>query len=181
MHTFLQPTLIAFMGIPGSGKSTLAKTLALSFQNTDLYLETEEVNYPTEIKEKFKQNDLLCLYNYFRSQRIPSLLSATQKKIDGRSAIIDSYFDKLMYPMLKRKRIDSLISSKHPAYPEILDIALHDAETLPQADVLIFLNVSDNLHLQFLKARHRNDSDWRNFGEHAIKNCAAFCLHCAQP
>jgi thymidylate kinase len=157
-----KPLVIAFMGIPASGKSTVATNLA-SLIDAKIYLEGEKTSYPDDVKECFSNRDkkgaALRLYEYFRSIRINHLKSAIVNKEQGKSVILDSFFDKLFYDMLDRNGVNWIIDPNHVDFPQIKQIAYIDKNKLPDVDVVIFLNISKNLHKTFHESRNHTVCD----------------------
>jgi hypothetical protein len=83
------------MGIPGSGKSIIRKESSW-FLDAQFYLESEESNYPDEIKENFSHlkeiGPALNVYKYFRNIRVEILSTAIQNKMHGISSVFDCFY-----------------------------------------------------------------------------------------
>ncbi len=153
-----RPLIIGFMGLPGVGKTTLAKKISHYFVDVPCFFECEEAKYPEHIKQKFSNRDqfgYFDIYNYFRDMRSENLTKADVRKKQGQSTILDCYFDKLLYPLFKKKSIDWFVNSKHPDYARILGISKKDSECLEDIDVLIFLSANEGLYKALLKMRGR--------------------------
>ncbi len=156
--SFNSPLIIAFMGIPASGKSTIATELA-NLVDAKLYLEGEETNYPDDVKEGFLNRErkgvALKLYKYFRKIRLKHIRSAVINKQQGKSSILDCFFDKLFYDMLDSSGMDWIIDPKHADFGKIKQIAYKDKNNLPDVDVIVFLKISEDLHKTLQHSRGR--------------------------
>jgi thymidylate kinase len=154
-----RPTIISFVGIPGSGKSTITKRLG-NILNICAYLEPEESEYPEDIKKKFlrikETGAALEVYKHFRDIRVKNLLSAEKTKNEGKSSVIDCFYDKIMIDILGKSETDYFVDSKGDDFEKILKIAKEDSLSLPRVDFLFFLRLNDKeLHDHFLKERGR--------------------------
>lgn len=159
LYQFATPTLLTFIGIPASGKSTIAKHLNASIANSQVFLELPEDQYPEKIKQAFENREHFGykdIYHYFRSIHLYHLYAAQLRKYSNLSSIVDCYFDKILFSLLEKRRIDYFINSNHRDFPEILNYTSHDAQTIPKADVVVFLKITQKLHNTFLKKRNRH-------------------------
>ena len=157
-YSFVKPTFLAFMGIPGSGKSTIAKNLADRI-NSQCYLENEEDLYPNDIKLKFndvdKDQNIVDIHYYFRNMRAEYHKQAEANKKNKLSSILDSFYSKVMLDIIKQPNTDWFINSKNRHFNKIKNISELDSSNLFDADIVIFLNVTKDLHKTFLKSRNR--------------------------
>jgi deoxyadenosine/deoxycytidine kinase len=155
---FNKPTFLSFMGIPGCGKSTIAKSLHERVRSK-LYLECEESSYPMDIKQKMKNpdqdNNVLDIHKYFRNMRSQYHYQADLNKQNGISTIMDSFFSKLMIDIIDKPGTEWFINKNDKNFNIIEEISDHDSKYLSDADVLVFLNVSQDLHSLFLNKRNR--------------------------
>jgi shikimate kinase len=157
--SFSKPTILAFMGIPGSGKSTIARHIS-SILNVECFVECEEESYPEDIKRKLKNSEkdenILDIHYYFRNMRANYHQLAYENKKKGMSSIMDSFFSKLMNDIIQQPNTDWFINSKNKNFYKIKEVSEYDSKHLQDADVIIFLNVSKDLHKKFLEKRHRS-------------------------
>ena len=155
---FNTPTFISFMGIPGCGKSTIARALNQKISSR-LYLECEEDSYPSDIKLKMKEpalnDNVLDIHKYFRNMRCEYHQLAKLNKQNGVSTIMDSFFSKVMIDIINKPNIDWFINSKDKNFNAIKEMSEADSKNLPDADIIIFLNVSQEMHCLFLNKRKR--------------------------
>jgi thymidylate kinase len=134
--------LIAFMGLPGSGKSTTAKSLSELIPGSRAYLEPEEKDWPIGVAERHKFG-LFSALTWFRAMRVPLLLSAHAVRMAGGIAIVDSYYDKLIAHYIEHASMRWLLPQNDPYFGIAKQIAIIDQQILPNADVVIFLRVSE--------------------------------------
>jgi thymidylate kinase len=157
-YSFVKPTFLAFMGIPGSGKSTIAKKLNDRL-NSHCYLEHEEDLYPDDIKLKFKNVDkdenIVDIHYYFRNMRAEYHKQAETNKKNKKGSILDSFYSKVMLDIIKQPNTDWFINSKNRHFNKIKSVSEFDSNNLSDADIVIFLNVTKDMHKTFLKNRNR--------------------------
>lgn len=164
-------------GIPGSGKSTIAKSLS-SIIESQCFLESEEDQYPNDIKMKLrnseKDENILDIHFYFRNMRAEFHRLAYLNKENKESSIIDSFFSKLMMDIICQPNTDYFINSQNKNFSRIMEISEKDSKQLADADIVIFLNVTKDVHNQFLKTRQReSEVDDRIFmAQNAFYNAA---------
>ncbi|HKQ48596.1 MAG TPA: hypothetical protein VJZ71_11045 [Phycisphaerae bacterium] len=151
--------LLAFMGLPGSGKSTTAAALARLIRGSTLYLEPEEPSWPTAVMRR----DVLGCFSaitWFRAMRVPQLYTAATDRRDGKFAIVDSYYDKLISYYIEHPHLKWLIPPTEPYLRVLKEMSAIDSQLLPDADCIIFLQVTLDQWKARLRQRGREmDSD----------------------
>jgi len=155
----LNGKLISAMGIPASGKSSVIRELAI-------LMGTDTVSYyePDENDSKFpwpKAVSSRQIYGYFgsitwfRSMRVPLLYDAAKAASLGKPALIDSYYDKLLYNYIGKDGLDWFLPRYDAYYTIVEAMAKKDYECLPEADIVICFVVSKPLWRKFLSMRGR--------------------------
>jgi adenylate kinase len=146
--------LIAFMGLPGSGKTTTARELA-NLLGVDAYLEPEEKNWPPAVLDRHRVGAFTAL-TWFRSMRVPLLMSAADDRRSGKIAVVDSYYDKLIAGYIAHPRMGWLIDTNDPYFEVAKQMAILDQKVLPDVDVLVFLRVNKLAWRRLLSTRNRD-------------------------
>ena len=158
--------LVVFVGIPGSGKSTTVKELAKLFNIKHFFVEPEEEKWADAAKD-WKTYGNFSMLMWFRSIRVPMLLEAQKLSEGGEVVFIDTYYDKLLYYYLDKYCMRWLISPSDLYFEPMKRIAEIDKDVLPNADIVVFFEISKKNWLDFLETRHRQtdrDEDFmKNF------------------
>lgn len=151
---------IAAMGIPGCGKSAVFEALGKLYGNcSKVYLEPEESCEVTPWPEAVVNRDVFGYFGsitWFRSMRVPQLFHAVEDSNNGKIVFVDSYFDKLLFKYLECDGIEWFLPQDDVYYDLIYRMAKLDYENLPNADIVICFNISQDVWNTFLKRRNRN-------------------------
>lgn len=157
--------LIAAMGIPGSGKSSAFKLLSIKY-NLSLYEEAKEKDWPKLVGTRDTTGYFTSI-SWFRSVRVPQLYEADAKSKEGRTVLIDSYYDKLISGYIDAPGMEWLVPKDDPYYGLIKKMSDLDYKNLPNADIVVGFKIKKDIWLQFLEDRGRIlDKD-----ESFIKQC----------
>lgn len=146
--------LIAFAGLPSSGKSSTAKALA-RLMEVEVHLEPEESAWPDLVREREISGTFTAL-SWFRTVRVPQLFKADAARKNNQTAIIDSYYDVLIARYLGDDAFEWLVSRQDPYFPAAKAMVDADWETLPKADVIVFLNLDEATWIEFMSRRDRD-------------------------
>jgi hypothetical protein len=145
--------LIAGFGMPGCGKSSIFRQLA-NLMEVSCYHEPEESQWPDAVTKRDSVGYVTAI-QWFRSVRVPQLYRARAEADSGKTTLIDSYFDKLCVCYLGRPGMEWLVSRSDPYYFNLLQLAALDYHHLPDADMLILIEVSRDDYLKMLAQRGR--------------------------
>ena len=145
--------LITFAGLPGSGKSSTAQALAAQL-GAAVFLEPEEEEWPTLVHQR-ELSGVFTAMTWFRAARVPGLFAASAISRQGKIAVVDSYFDKLVSLHMEDPVFSWLIPNTDPYFQIALQMARADYDLLPNADVLVFLRMKQAIWLQFMQQRGR--------------------------
>lgn len=150
--------LIAAMGLPGSGKSSVIRALG-QLLGVQTFHEPEE----SEWAEAVEKRDICGRFTammWFRATRLPPLYEADQLRKQGKTVIVDSYYDKLFSRLLHKPGMEWLIEPSDPYFGIVHQVAQLDLHKLPDADCLISFELTYETWLQFLTLRKRTlDTD----------------------
>ena len=146
--------LIVGAGLPASGKSSTMKELAKIYETENLFLEPEESTWP-EVLTKGSIIDPINIITWLRSIRVSMLLQAHALSSQGEVAIVDSYYDKLLYKYIGNKDHEWLINSNHKYFDVLQKMAELDFINLPIADYIIFFKIEEETWKKFLTLRNR--------------------------
>lgn len=145
---------IALLGLPGVGKSTLCRALS-SLLDADGLLEPEESSWPRFVTHPHA-NGAFTQLTWFRSQRVPLYHDADRARAEGRTAVLDSYYDKWCIGWLGRPGMEWLMAPDDPYLPLAREMAALDAELLPAADIVVVLEIDESHWRRQVAARGRN-------------------------
>jgi len=158
--------LIVFIGIPGCGKSSAAREVARKWdlgisswqevivnENGSGFFEPEEKDWPEFAKSQSEHLDDFSMMTWFRAIHVPFIYKAKKISQEGKTAIVDSYFDKLTYSYLGKE--SWLMQSSNEYFDIMKQITDRDREKIPNPDYLIFVKVNEEIIKEFLKRRGR--------------------------
>jgi len=155
----MEGVLIVGMGLPGSGKSSvfcaLADLLVRQGKDTSLYREPEESEWPLAVSDRDRSGCISAL-TWFRSIRVPMLFQAAQDRDNGKIAIVDSYYDKLIHLYFDRPNFEWLMPNNDPyraCYQKLIDL---DYKSLPNANCVITFIVENERWSHLVKGRGRD-------------------------
>jgi hypothetical protein len=150
--------LIAGMGLPGSGKSSVFAALADSFlrksRTTVLYREPEEAHWPDAVRSRDRCGCITAM-TWFRSARVPMLYHAASDREEGKIAIVDSYYDKLIHLYFDAPSFAWLIPFDDPYRAIYREFARLDFEKLPDADCVVSFAVDEERWRELVLGRGR--------------------------
>lgn len=141
------------MGLPGAGKSTTARALA-SLLRAQFFLEPEEEQWPEFVHRRELVGRFTAL-TWFRCSRVPGLIEASRISDHGGTAIVDSYYDKLLALYIDKPEFAWLIPKSDSYFPVAARMAEEDYARLPVTDVLILLKNAKDVWLQLMHTRAR--------------------------
>ena len=150
-----QGLLVAFMGLPGSGKSRIASMLSMRFEGSVLFQEPEEPEWPDAVLRRHESGYFAAL-SWFRSMRVPQLFEADRLRRSGTIAIVDSYYDKLIARYINDEKMGWLIPADDPYFAAACTVAELDWVYLPDADAIVFLEVTQDQWQMLLEQRKRD-------------------------
>lgn len=146
------------MGIPGCGKSTLLRGVADALA-IPCFNEPEEDKWPQIIAHR-EQYGFFNSVHAFRMLRLPGLLDAAHIARSGGTAIVDSYYDKLCGHWIGRPGTEWLLNPEDPYFPNFLETAKLDYRFLPDADVIVLIDVDRPSWTKMVEGRQRKlDAD----------------------
>ena len=140
--------LITAVGLPWSGKSSVMRELATLIDGT-CFCEPEEKDWPDAVKMRELSGNFTMI-SWFRSVRLPQLLRANQVRSFGDIAITDSYYDKLLAYYIGKPGMEWLINPSDPYFDVTVAMAKKDWDQLPNADVIVFFEISLDLWKNFI-------------------------------
>lgn len=146
--------LIGAFGMPGVGKSSVTRELG-RLLNIPTFHEPEEESWPDAVMMRGISGQFTSIM-WFRAMRAPMLYRAQQLTLEGQSAMVDSYYDKLFTLFFDKPGLQWLIDDRDPYWAELKVIADKDLKLLPNLDILIYFEVDFDTWIQFLKLRNRN-------------------------
>lgn len=188
----LKGKLICAMGIPACGKSSVIRELAtISGIETAAYFEPEENDskfpWPKAVSMRQKYGYFGSI-TWFRSMRVPMLFDASEAASAGKLALVDSYYDKLLYNYIGKDGLDWFLPRDDSYYSIVEAMAKKDYESLPEADLIICFTISESLWRQFLSHRGRNMDKELDFmricfslQEHMINACRKYANDYGKP
>lgn len=151
--------LIAGMGLPGSGKSSvfaaLADLLKRKGQDASLYREPEEAEWPAAVHERDTVGFITAL-TWFRAIRVPMLYNAVQDKNDGKIALVDSFYDKLIHLYFDNPSFAWLMPPDDHYRLCYRSMIEQDYHLLPNADCIVTFAVQNTRWANLVKGRGRD-------------------------
>jgi hypothetical protein len=172
--------LIAGMGLPGCGKLSVFKQLG-ALLGARVFLEPEEKDWPAAILWR-KEFGHFTGISWFRAVRVPLLIEADLLRQGGSTALVDSYYDKLLTYYIHTPGMEWVMPPDDPYFNVTQDLAQLDFEQLPDADVVVFFEVTEEAWQSFLTTRGRDADQHQglreNFqtqGAHAGRGRAVLC------
>lgn len=147
-------TMIAIAGIPGAGKSSTTRALSKSLGAT-VFLEPEEDKWPEIVKNR-ETYGLFTGITWFRGVRVKQLFDAQALSQQNRTVVLDTYYDKLIHLYLGKPGVNWLISPDDPYFNATKEMAKTDYKNLPNADIVIGLNISETVWEKFIESRGRD-------------------------
>lgn len=157
-HQAFGGLLIVGAGLPASGKSSIFRCLAKQFGTESLFLEPEENTWPSGILSNHESRNFNII-SWLRSVRVSNLLLAQKKAKSGEIALVDCYYDKLLYFYVDKKDHEWLSSSSNNYHKIIKLLSFQDEKELPVADYIIFFKISKLQWLKNLKKRGRKNDE----------------------
>ena len=177
---------IAGMGLPGSGKSSVlsavADLLTRNGKQATLHREPEESEWPAAVTNRSVGGCITAL-TWFRSIRVPMLYQASSERDDGKIAILDSYYDKLIHLYIREPQFRWLIHPEDPYFSVYTEIARLDFENLPNADCVVTFSVDEDRWKELVKGRGRKldrDSEILNYHDMQTQLFNATEIFCNQ-
>jgi len=76
--------------------------------------------------------------------RVPMLIEAEKLNEEGKTVLIDTYYDKLLHYYIDKHCMRWLLSPSDRYFPVMKQIAEIDKDILPDADIIIFFEVEHN-------------------------------------
>lgn len=162
----LDGLLISAMGIPGSGKSSVFRLLAQLLKTNAAFFEPEEDDEFTPWPKAVSARDIYGYFGsitWFRSMRVPLLFDAARASANGEIALIDSYYDKLLYNYLGQNGLDWFYPKNDKYYSILQQLAEYDYNYLPFADLIVFFSIDRPLWDKRRIRRGRNMDHERAF------------------
>lgn len=157
-----QGKLIAAFGIPGSGKSTTTAEIG-KILTIQTFHEPEESDWSEAVTLRNFVGNFTALM-WFRSIRVPQYFKANELRKQGENCMLDSYYDKLFHLYHSKRGLEWLFTKDDLYYDEMVSIAMKDYVNLPDFDILIFFQQSEENWKKFTKKRNRildNDSAFK--------------------
>ncbi|WP_133734813.1 hypothetical protein [Halospina denitrificans] len=118
-------------------------------------LEPEESDWPLLVQERAVMGAFTAL-TWFRTVRVPKLFRAEDKRTQGGSVIVDSYYDVLIGDYLGKPAFNWLMPTNDPYFDAASAMVREDWNRLPKADVLVFLYLDEDTWMDFMKKRDRD-------------------------
>jgi thymidylate kinase len=176
--------LVVGMGLPGSGKSTLFAALGgMLFEKScdaTVYREPEEEFWPDAVKHR-EQYGRIGALTWFRSMRVPNLYKADKDRNEGKIALVDSYYDKLIYLYFDHPGFGWLMPSNDPYRTVYKALIEKDYDTLPNADCVITITVTEERWSEYVNGRARELDRKSNLlgtfstQDEFVRSCKEYC------
>jgi len=163
MDSTLSGKMIAAMGIPGCGKSSVVRNLAVLYGDiVTAYYEPEENDACNPWPEAVHKRNYFGYFGsitWFRSMRIPGLFKAKNDAENGKIAFVDSYFDKLLVNYIGSDSLEWFLPKKDAYYSVVKQMAELDYKKLPNADIVLFFDINEDVWKTFLGKRNRKQDN----------------------
>jgi hypothetical protein len=128
--------------------------LIRSGKEAKLYCEPEESEWPDAVKQREVSGYITAL-TWFRSQRVPRLYQAANDRAAGHIAVVDSYYDKLIYLYFDKPGLSWLMSDTDPYRPVYKNMIELDYHLLPEADCVVSFCVAQERWNELVRGRGR--------------------------
>lgn len=145
--------LIVGVGLPGSGKTSLFSELS-NLTNGKSWLEPEERLWDKSVRQRDEYGHIGGLH-WFRSQRVPNLFEARKSADSGEISLLDTFYDKICSFYLGKPGMEWLISPSDPYFDNFKRTAELDLEHLPDADVVVAIEVTKDDWIKMVGSRGR--------------------------
>lgn len=155
--------LIVAMGIPCCGKSSVFDELG-HIHNLEVFHEPEEEKWPEAVHSRDVCGRFTAI-TWFRCARVPSLFAAEQQKRNGKSVLVDSYYDKLCSYYVGKPGMEWLIGPDDPYFELTRRMTSLDREHLPDADVVVYFELEPDVWEKFRNCRGRALDKDREFAD----------------
>lgn len=150
-------TLLALAGLLGSGKSSVVLDLARSDDTLSCFVEPEQESYPDFVVDG--TSDFFGVHSWFRASRVYDLYRAHRVSAEGGTALVDSYYDRMLASYVRRPEFGWLLGDRRTHLDALAAVSAADRRALPRADHIIFLEVSEDVWVQRLKSRMRGQDE----------------------
>ena len=152
----MEPLIIAIIGAPGVGKTFLAEKLAEYLKAEKIIESVEDI--PKKIIENFKKNiGQMETIVWFRNKCIKDMKIALEFKKQNKTVIVDTYL------VSNELHITTMTSGFEQEI--LLEQAESDRKYMPQPDVVIFLDASEEKIRELTKERGRDFDNNEEFIE----------------
>lgn len=155
--------LVVFAGISGSGKSSLTREIAKR-SNAICFLEPEEKEWPDFVQKKQFYGEFGSLMA-IRSIRVHNLWNAWELRQNGNLVFVDTYYDKIHTYYIEKPGMEWLINPKDPYFHIAKQVFNADHLILPNADLIILIDVNYEDWIKMLTMRNRTKDSVDNFQE----------------
>ena len=91
------------------------------------------------------------------------LIKAKKLSENNQIALVDSYYDKLLYYYIGKPGMEWLVSPTDPYFNVLKEMANLDRDQLPNADLVVFLRIDYLDWIEFLKLRNRKMDQQEHF------------------
>jgi energy-coupling factor transporter ATP-binding protein EcfA2 len=150
--------VVVGMGLPGSGKSALFAALrgilVEKSRDATVYREPEEEFWPEAVKNR-EQYGCIGALTWFRSMRVPNLFKADKDRNEGKIALVDSYYDKLVHLYFDHPGFRWLMPGNDPYRAVYKGLIAKDYDTLPNADCVVTITVTEERWTEYVNGRAR--------------------------
>ncbi|MEZ4927902.1 MAG: hypothetical protein R3A50_16585 [Saprospiraceae bacterium] len=164
--------IIAAFGISGSGKSTVSREVGKLLKIETIH-EFEEAQFPLAFVNRAVSGNFRALMS-LNVVRVPMLYIASQKRNNGETVLLDTFYDKLLVLYMDKDGMQWLFNKADPYYKEMKGIAEKDYHNLPDIDCLLFFHVDKETWHLFLNKRNRKLDNEENFRSSNFKSQVHF-------